>query len=439
MIDLSKRRYSLAISPADDGKEAVVAGWIHESRDLGGIAFIILRDREGTLQVVLPKKKIEKQLLDQLLGINRESVIAIRGSVKASPQARNGYEIFPLEVEVLSRAAAPLPLPVADKVHAEIDTRLDNRYMDLRKPEVAAIFHVRSAMLRSAHAFFAERGFTEIHTPKMISAASEGGTDLFPVAYFEKQAFLAQSPQLYKQMMMATGLDRVYEIAWYFRAEEHNTRRHLNESTAIDVEMAYVSSEEDVMGLLERLIQRIWTDITKNETAALAAVGAKPVVPTLPFPRVTYDEAIRLVNEAGLKLEWGEDLGTEGEKKLGDLMLAKGHEFYFIKHYPAAAKPFYAYVEDGSQLSRSFDLDHKGLEVTSGAQRQHDSDKLVKRLEEKGLNPKDFEAYLSAFRYGMPPHGGFGLGIERLVMELLGVENVREAILFPRDRQRLTP
>ncbi|MGQ0536506.1 MAG: aspartate--tRNA(Asn) ligase [Methanobacteriota archaeon] len=438
-VDLSLRRYSLDLTPADGGTEAVVAGWVQEQRELGAIAFVILRDRAGTLQIVLPKKKLDAALVETLVKVPRESVVAVRGEVKANPQARNGYEIFPKEVAVLGEARTPLPLGVADKVGADLDTRLDNRFLDIRKPEVAAIFKVRSGIVAGAKDFFAKNGFVEVHTPKIISAASEGGTDLFPVKYFEKQAFLAQSPQLYKQMMMATGLDRVFEIAWYFRAEEHNTRRHLNESTAIDVEMAFVRSEEDVMTLLERLIAHIWSSVKERHASELSLLGVSPQVPELPFRRVPYDEALELLSKEGMEVPWGNDLGTEEERLLGDVMTRQGREFYFIHQYPAAIKPFYAMPHADGKHSHSFDLDHKGLEVTSGAQRIHQHDLLVERIKSKGLRPDDFEMYLKAFRYGMPPHGGFGLGIERLTMEMLGLSNVREAILFPRDRVRLTP
>jgi nondiscriminating aspartyl-tRNA synthetase len=449
-VDLHERKYATSIDPkALDGQEVVVAGWMQEIRDLGKMTFVILRDRSGTLQVFAMKAKTDEALYHALSkGLQRESVIAIRGTVKASEKARNGYEIIPLELRVLNEAEAPLPLGVVDKVEADLDTRLDNRFMDLRKPEIQAIFKVRSTLVNAGIQSFTRQGFVQVHTPRVIGASSEGGTDLFPVKYFEKDAYLAQSPQLYKQMLMATGLDRQFEVATYFRAEKHNSYRHLNEITAFDVEMAFVESEEDVMQVLETAVRDMWQAVHDAHQSELQLLGKEVKVPALPFPRLHYDEALKLVNESGrwknekgeaAEIPWGEDLNAAAEKILGDVMKERGHEFYFITRYPEQIRPFYTFVEDAEPISRSFDLEHAGLEVTSGAQRQHDPAKLVARIEHKGLDPKDFADYLKPFRYGMPPHGGFGLGIDRLTMEVLGLPNVREAVLFPRDRNRLAP
>ncbi len=448
-VSLRERKYALDISPtALGGQDVVVAGWAQEIRDLGGVAFVILRDRSGTLQIVLPKKKLDAAFVDRFVKLARESVIAVRGEVKPSDKARNGYEILPKELVVLNEAEAPLPLGVVDKVDADLETRLDNRFMDLRKPEIQAIFKVRSALVKAGIDSFTRMGFVQVHTPRIIGASSEGGTDLFPVKYFEKDAFLSQSPQLYKQMLMATGLDRQFEVATYFRAEKHNSYRHLNEVTAFDVEMAFVESEEDVMRVLETAVRDMWAAVAAESAKDLALIGKSVTVPEIPFPRVAYDEALALVNASkkwtndkgeAAEIPWGEDLNAAAEKVLGDVMKERGHEFYFITKYPEAIRPFYTFAEDDSPYSRSFDLEHAGLEVTSGAQRQHDPAKLVARIRRKGLNPDDFRDYLKPFRYGMPPHGGFGLGIDRLTMEVLGLPNVREATLFPRDRTRLAP
>jgi len=333
-------------------------------------------------------------------------------------------------------AQTPLPLGVVDKVESELETRLDNRFIDLRKQEIQAIFKIRNAVIYEAHQYLRNNNFIEVHTPKIIASSSEGGTDVFKLKYFEKEAFLAQSPQLYKQMMMATGLDRVYEIAWYFRAEEHNTRRHLNESTAIDLEMAFINDEDDIMKILEALVHSMWKKASEC-TDELEVLSKKITVPKLPFKRVKYDDVIIGLNKSGSAIKWGDDLGSEEEKLFGDIMKKEGHEFYFITKYPLVAKPFYTMPE--GRYSRSFDLECKGVEISSGSQRIHEYDLLKKRLEECNLNPNDFESYLKTFRYGMPPHGGFGFGIERFLMELLDIKNIRECILFPRDRTRLNP
>ena len=431
-----RSHYSKDVSSKNYDKTITVAGWIEDIRNIGSIAFVILRDKKGTLQVTALKKS-DPLLFEKMVNISRESVISVKGVCKKSDKARNGYEVIPEEFEVLSSAETPLPLGVVDKIESELDTRLDNRFIDLRKPEIQAIFKIRNEVISAVHDYLRKEGFVEIHTPNIIASSSEGGTDVFKLKYFEKDAFLAQSPQLYKQTMMATGFDRVYEIAWYFRAEEHNTRRHLNESTAVDLEMAFIKSEEDVMKILENLVYSMWKKASEcNEE--LEVLNKKIVVPKIPFKRITYDEALKKLNKNGCKLSWGVDLGTEEEKLLGEIMEKEGSEFYFITKYPLEAKPFYTKPE-GDKLSRSFDLGCKGVELASGSQRIHNINFLKKRIKACGLNPKDFDAYLKAFRFGMPPHGGFGFGIERFLMELLNIYNIRECILFPRDRQRLTP
>jgi len=431
-----RSHYSLDVSSKDYDKNISVAGWVEDIRNIGSIAFIIIRDRKGTLQVTGLKKK-NPDLFKELVEVSRESVISVTGLCKQSDKARNGYEIIPESFEILGKAETPLPLGVVDKIESEMDTRLDNRFIDLRRPKIQAIFKIRNEVIKAVHEYMQSQDFTEIHTSNINASSSEGGTEVFKFKYFEKEAFLAQSPQLYKQTMMATGFDRVYEIAWYFRAEEHNTRRHLNESTAVDVEMAFIESEEDVMKILEGLVYSMWKKASecKNE---LKILDKEIKIPKLPFKRISYDDAIKKLNDNKCDIKWGEDLGSEEEKLLGELMKKEGCDFYFIHKYPLEAKPFYT-MPEGDKLSRSFDLECKGVEIASGSQRIHDVELLKKRIKACGLNPKEFESYLKAFRYGMPPHGGFGFGIERFLMELLDIYNIRECILFPRDRARLTP
>ena len=431
-----RTHYSTDITKKDYNTSVTVAGWIEDIRNIGSIAFIILRDRKGTLQITVLKKK-NADLFKTLTTLSRESVISITGLCKENEKVRNGYEILPEELTILSLAATPLPLGVIDKVEADFDTRLDNRFIDLRKQHTQAIFKIRNEIIAAVHEFFRSKNFIETHTPNIIASSSEGGTDVFKLKYFEKDAFLAQSPQLYKQTLMATGLDRVYEIAWYFRAEEHNTRRHLNESTAIDLEMAFIKNEEDVMTILEHLVHAMLK--RANEcTHELALLKKKISVPTLPFTRIPYDDVIKILHQNKSNISWGEDLGTDDERLLGTIMKEKNIEFYFITKYPLESKPFYT-MPERTKYSRGFDLEWKGVEIASGSQRIHEEELLKKRITACGLNPKDFDAYLKAFRYGMPPHGGFGFGIERFLMELLDIQNIRECILFPRDRTRLTP
>jgi len=431
-----RSHYSKDVTKKDYGKPITVAGWVEDIRNIGSIAFVILRDRKGTLQVTVLKKK-DLKLFEKLVSLPRESVITVKGLCKENSKVRNGYEVLPEDVEVLSAAETPLPLGVVDKVESELDTRLDNRFIDLRKQEIQAVFKIRSVVIAAVHEYLRSEGFVEVHTPNIVVSSSEGGTDVFRLKYFEKNAFLAQSPQLYKQMLMATGLDRVYEIAWYFRAEEHNTRRHLNESTAVDLEMAFINSEEDVMRVLEGLVYNMWKRASECKEE-LGVLGKEIVLPGLPFKRVKYDDVIKKLNKKGSEIIWGEDLGTEEEKLLGEIMKETGEDFYFVTKYPIESKPFYTMPEK-DKYSRGFDLACKGVEIASGSQRIHDVKLLKERLKECDLNPRDFGPYLKSFRYGMPPHGGFGFGIERFLMELLDIENIRECILFPRDRSRLTP
>ncbi len=431
-----KRKWTSEIGENDVGKEVLLYGWVHEIRDLGGLVFLILRDREGFIQITLPKKKVPPEVFELAKKIHRESVIRVVGVVKKEPKAPGGYEIIPKEIEVLNEATVPLPLEVTEKVPAELDTRLDHRFMDLRKPRVQAIFRIRHQVMQSVRRFLSEEGFIEVHTPKIVSTATEGGTELFPISYFEKEAFLNQSPQLYKQILMGAGLERVFEIGPIFRAEEHNTTRHLNEAISIDIEMSF-TDHEGVMDVLERLIARVYEDVVENCQKFLDWLNVKLEIPEVPFERLTYDEALEIARRKGEDIPWGEDLSTPALRAIGEEMEGK---HYFIVDWPTESKPFYAMpYEDRPELCKSFDLMKGALELASGAQRIHKYDLLVERIKQCGLSPESFEFYLEAFRYGMPPHAGWGLGAERLLMSMLDLKNIREAVLFPRDRHRLTP
>ena len=423
---------------ADDGI-VTVKGWVQDIRNLGGISFIALRDRYGVIQLTLPKKKIDPELFGSITKLSRESVISVVGEVKESNQTELGVEVIPQSFVLESEAAVPLPLGVIDKVSAELDTRLNNRFMDVRKPEVKAIFELKSMMVELIEEAVRKNGFTQVYTPKIGAAGAEGGAELFKVKYFEKDAYLAQSPQLYKQILMSTGLDRVFEIGPAFRAENSNTNRHVTEFISFDGEMSWIENEEQVMAMIEEIIDHVLTGLKERGAKQLALLGKEINVPARPYPILTYSECLRIVNDGGLDLKDGDDLGTDGEKIVGDHMAAKGCDLYFIAEYPEEAKPFYIMEKDGTSYSYSFDLDYRGQEISSGGQREHRYEKLVSRMEKKGLNPEDFGFYLDAFKYGMPPHGGWGIGIERLLVKMLDLSNIREAILFPRDPARLAP
>ncbi len=431
-----RTHYSGEITHGLSGKTVRLCGWVRAIREHGGLKFISLADMMGTVQITAKKGEVSEEVFRQVSELGREFVILVEGEVRKNEQAPRGVEIMPRKITVINRSEQQFPLDF--KTKANMDTRLDARFFDVRKPEISAIFLIRDQLMRAGREFLISKGFVEITTPKIIASASEGGTDLFPLSYFEREAFLAQSPQLYKQSMMATGIDRVFEIATYFRAEQHNTVWHLNENTAFDLEMAFIDSEEDVMDMLEGLVLHVIKHVAKNCQPQLGLLKKEVAVPKPP-PRLAYDECLKLL-KGTVDIEWGEDLSTEAEKMLGEIMLEKGHELFFVKKYPLKIKPFYTMPDPANpKLSNSFDLEYRGREISSGSQRVHMHDVLVKRIEAKGLNPESFAGYLDAFRFGMPPHGGFGLGIERLLMQMLGLPNIREAVLFPRDRKRLTP
>jgi aspartyl-tRNA synthetase len=433
--DWRRSKYASEITPQHFESEVTVGGWIQDIRNLGGIAFIQLRDRTGVLQVTVIKKEHGEEFFKKLTTLPRETVIMVKGIVHPNNQVASGFEVLPSEMRVLGLAKTPLPLGVIDKVEADMDTRLDSRFIDLRKEEVAAVFKIRSTILGACREVFEKEGFLEVHTPKIVATATEGGTALFEATYFEKKAYLNQSPQLYKQMLMATGFDRVYEIGPAFRAEEHDTTRHLNEFTSIDIEMAF-SDEEDAMGILEKCVYNSILKVREENEKEMKLLEADMDIPALPLQRVTYSECLDLIKEGGFKMEWGEDFPMEAVKILGE----KIPSFYFITKWPTKSKPFYTQpYDDDPKLCRGFDLQYKEKEITSGAQRVHNVELLKKRLEEQGLNPPDFKFYLDAFEYGMPPHAGWGLGAERLTMIITGKQNIRECVLFPRDRKRLVP
>ena len=369
----------------------------------------------------------------------RESVVEVEGVVRRSEKSHRGVEVFPTSLRVLSRAEAPLPLGVVDKVGAELNTRLDHRVLDLRKPSVRAIFELRAALLEGFRRAYTERGFLEVETPKLLRQGAEGGATLFRVDYFDRPAFLAQSPQLYKQMLMSAGFERVFEIAPAFRAEPSDTVRHITEFTSLDAEMAYPDGPDELRQVLESVVAesvRFARDRIGERGNPLA--DGLPEAKT-PFPRIPFSRCEEWLGRPGAE----QDLGTEDEKIIGARAMQElGSPFYFIVDYPTAVKAqtFYAQRQDAHpDLTYYFDLGLRGLEITSGGIREHRIDRLTENLVSAGLDPSSFESYLEAFRYGMPPHGGWGFGVDRFVWALAGVPNIREARLFPRDRYRLEP
>ncbi len=416
-----------------------VAGHLQEYRQLGGVAFALVRDRTGVTQVTLKKGVSPPELFERFAAAPRESVVEVEGTVRASPKANSGFELLPSAVTVVTPAEVPLPLGVVDKVNVELDTRFNHRVLDLRKPEVLRIFELRAALLEGFRTAFRAHGFLEVETPKLLRQGAEGGATLFSVAYFDQTAYLAQSPQLYKQMLMGAGFERVFEIAPAFRAEPSDTVRHLTEFMSLDAEMAYIDGAGDLRRMLEELIRGA-LDHTRGRLAAEGNPLAEklPVVRT-PFPEITFKEAQERLGHPGRE----EDLSTEDEKRLGDLVAPElANPFYYITDFPSRVKQgtFYAQrKETDPALTGYFDLEYRGLELASGGPREHRLDRLQANIRAAGLDPARFPAYLEAFRYGMPTHGGWGFGIDRMVTVLAELPNIREACLFPRDRYRLEP
>ena len=439
--DERRSHYTDEITLDHAGTHVVVMGWVHILRDKGKIKFLILRDEHGSVQITIPQKKVSETVFETSAQLKPETVVSVSGTVVEAKQVESGFEIIPDNIRVLNTADR-LPIDVVEgKVDIELDTRLNHRILDLRKPSINAIFRVQHSLVRFAREYLESQGFVEIHTPKLVAEATEGGANLFEVKYFERKAYLAQSPQFYKQLMLLAGFDRVFEIAPVFRAEKHNTRRHVNEYTSFDYEMAWISGVEDVMQMEEQMLHHSFTKTQEFAARELDVLGVDLQIPSVPFKRIKYAEAIDLVNEVGKDLTITDDLDPECERILGDIFPEKyGTDMVFITHYPLELRPAYTMPSSTDEgMTESFDLTYKGMEITTGGQRIHLYDLLVERFKAKGFDPESFAFYLDPFKYGAPPHGGLGLGVERLTMQLLGIDNIREATLLPRDRDRLTP
>lgn len=398
-----------------------------------------MRDGSGTTQVTLKKGVADPALFALFEGTPRESVVEVVGEAKRSTKSNRGVELFPTSARVLTAAEVPLPLGVVDKVGADLDTRLNHRVLDLRKPEVRAVFELRAAVLDGLRDAFGDLGFIEVETPKILRQGAEGGATLFPVDYFGTKAYLAQSPQLYKQMLMAAGFERVVEIAPVFRAEPSDTIRHITEIAMLDCEMAYIDSAEDLRVTLEEAVARTIAFTRKRLEATKSPLAARLTDPPRPFPRIPFATVSDWLGRPGAE----EDLGTDDEKRLGEIVRQKlGVPLYYITDFPTSIKAgtFYARRQDEHpELTEYFDLGFSGIEIASGGPREHRIDRLLANMRSAGVDPASFSGYLEAFRFGMPPHGGWGFGVDRFTWMLAGVANIRETRLFPRDRYRLEP
>jgi len=429
-----RTHYSKSIDTTTNGREATIIGWISSIREHSNIKFLTVNDRFGSIQVILKKGEYPASLESEISNIRDHTVIAIKGKVRTEPKAPNGIELIPNDFRILSLANKNSPIVIQSRKGVGIDTRLDLRAVDLRRPYLQSIFNIRYTVLNSCREFLRQEGFIEVNTPKIIATATEGGATLFPIFYYDREAFLTQSPQLYKEQL-TMAFENVFEIGPIFRAEPSRTNRHLSEATSIDVEKAYVDYN-DVSEILERMILFLWNEIKDKNKSHLEYLKIQLPDLSFPFKRYTYSVLIEKLQRSGQSIEWGDDISQQKLSKLDDEDMKL---FYFITDWPTSIKPFYVRPKSTGTECESFDLMYGDLELSSGSTRIHNKDELIERMKKQGLNIDAFDFHLKVFDYGMPPHAGFGLGLERLMMSMCGVDNIRDAVLFPRDIDRLSP
>jgi aspartyl-tRNA synthetase len=443
---------SVAAAKQQAAGEVVIAGWVRNLRAHKGLVFVDLTDLSGTMQVVFVANNNgdnnnnndnkNNDSYDLATKLNLESVIEVTGTLQAKPikkgaiDATSDFELLATGAKLISAADENLPIPVLDKAdnEANLDNRLDWRWLDLRRPENQLIFKTWSKLEEGFRDYFRQNNFLQIYTPCLMSTASETGSEVFEVKYFERKAYLSQSPQFYKQMAMASGLEKVFIFGPVFRAEPSFTTRHVTEFTGLDFEVSYITKLEEIMNIEEDLLITGFAKVQQD-------LGLELAVPTKPFPKITLAEAKQKLAAAGIKSEKDFDFSTEEEKVLGEIIKKENnHDFVFVTDYPIEARPFYhMYHEDNPNLTKSFDLLYKGLEITTGAVREHRVEILEKQAIAKGMNLEELKDYLNFFRYGCPNHGGVGMGPGRIIMKMLDLGSIKEVCFLPRDVKRLTP
>ena len=408
-------------------KDIYVYGWVEDKRIVGQVAFIVLRDMNGKVQITV-KKNVKRFLYNLMLTIPKQSMLMVYGKVNKFGET---IEILPYDMKILSQAKHPLPIDPTGRVPATLPTIIENRPLSLRIPVIKAIFQLRSLAKKIIRSFFMEKGFVEVDTPKIIATATEGGANLFEIKYFNNIAYLAQSPQLYKEQL-TMAFDGVFEIAQFFRAEKSHTRKHLTEFTSVDLEVAF-ADYNDVMDILEELVVDLLKKIGIEGRKYYEIIGFMPPQPPMEMERITYNDALEIIRGKGGEIKWGEDIDSD---KL-DLLAEEKKGFYFIIDWPWDIKPFYLMRK--GDLTESFDLMLGRLELSSGGTREHRYNELRRNIREKELDINAFEYHTRFYQYGMPPHAGFGLGLDRLITVLTGRENIREVVLYPRDPESITP
>ncbi len=433
---MMRTHYVSKVTKEMDGQEVTLAGWAHEIRDIGKIKFLVLRDRTGLVQVTAKRGVVPDDVVDSINFV-KETVVQVKGKVVVGKGAKAGVELIPTEkIVVLGPVSTVIPFEVTGKVPAELDVRLDNRYIDLRRIETTAIFKIRSAIESAFREKLLELDFQEMTPPCVVAAATEGGTNLFKLQYFENEAFLAQSPQLYKQMAVVGGMDKVFMTTPVFRAEKHNTVAHLNEVLQMDIEMGF-GDHNDAMDVLSDVAVHIIKRVKELCPGELKTLGREDLKVPGKVNRFTYTEMLLRLNKLGSPTKWGEDFTKDDEKKMPE---AVGEELFVVTEWPTDTRAFYSMPsKEDPKICHAYDLVYMGMEVASGAQRIHIPELLVQQLKNRGLNPENFEFYVRAFRMGAPPHAGWSIGLDRMTMAICGMGNIRECTLFPRDRVRLTP
>jgi len=432
---------SLADLKAKVGQEVTLEGWVHDVRVLGGISFVLVRNARGIVQVAAPKKVVPAELFELISSLHQEDVVKISGTVKESKAARLGFEVVPSTLEVVAKAASPLPLDPRGVTPTNLDTRLEWRSLELRRPETAAIFKIENAVVQGFEDYLQKRGFIRAFTPSIIGGVSEGGSEVFRIDFYGRDAYLRQDPQLHRQLTIAGGFDRIYDLGTNWRAELSHTPRHLSEHRTIAPEIAFIKDERDTMRLEEEMVVHGIRHVLQTCEDELALLNVKLEAPEVPFPEVRFPEVYDTLEGLGIKLPKNQDIDDPSQRALaGQVKKETGSDFFFLNRFPSSIRPFYIMrVDDEPEFARSVDMVFKGLELSSGGQREHRHDKIIAQIREKGFSPKSLEWFTEPFRYGVPPHGGYSFGIERFTAYLLGMENIKEAALFPRDPERLLP
>ena len=438
-MELSERVYTESVSESNIGKDIVVSGFVANIRSISkSLNFIILSDWKGKAQVVAKTDTLDDTSKNVLNGITLQSIIIIKGTVQESNSNTFKVELLAKEISIISKSPSSLPIDMSNNTTL-LEKRLDWRSLDLRKPENQAIFKIQSEFVNGAREYLLKNGFIQIFTPCLMGSASESGASTFGVAYFDKEAFLRQDPQLHRQLTIAGGIERVFDIGSSWRAELSHTTRHLCEHRNIAPEIAYITDEQDIMRLEENVITSGMSAVRERCEKELKNLNKEVIIPKKPFPEIRYPEIYDILKTLGKNIEYGEEHDWESEKLLANYIKEKyNNEFYFINRFPSKDKPFYIMrTDDDDRWTRAIDLVYKGMEISSGGQREHRYEQLIKNAEEKGL--KNLKWFTDIFKYSVPPHGGFSVGVERVTKQMLDIENIREAVLFPRDPERLFP